>query len=310
MSTVPKLPVPTGDALMVVVADGPSVCARWRETILSWDPRHAVPQIVMNALDPALLELILGPGDKNSLMRLLRAHYEDVRERFPGPFADVEQVWRIQRAWWMQFVEADDVEASAAALAETYATLDVLVPHPAGALWLCGQRPAGRTAPRRPFAVVMPALRRPFAVTMPALRLSRRRRRRSRLHTRRYGRAEHRVQTHAISPPLARRLEAAEERTGQSLATIADGALRVGLAGFVAACSSTPSTGRPNRGVRISIRVSADLYDRITAATRNTGRSTSVVVAGAIQAGLARWLRRTRSSSPVTPSHGPRGASP
>ncbi len=149
MSTIPKLPVPTGDALMAVVADGPAVCARWRDTILSWEPRYAVPQIVMNALDPALLELVLGPGDKNSLVRLLRAHYEDVRERFPGPFADVEQVWRIQRAWWMKFVEADDVEATAAALAETYATLDVLLSHPAGALYLRGQRPM-RAAPRVP----------------------------------------------------------------------------------------------------------------------------------------------------------------
>ena len=68
MSTVPTLPVPTGDALMAVVAQGPAVCARWRETFLSWDPQHAVPQIVMNALDPALLELILGPGDRNSLV--------------------------------------------------------------------------------------------------------------------------------------------------------------------------------------------------------------------------------------------------
>ena len=149
MSTVPKVPVPTGDALMAVVAQGAAVCARWRETFLSWEPRHAVPQIVMNALDPALLEFILGPGDNNSLVRMLRAHYADVRERFPGPFADVEQVWRIQRAWWMQFVEADDAEASSAALAETFATLDVLLPHPAGALYLRGQRPARRAPPVR-----------------------------------------------------------------------------------------------------------------------------------------------------------------
>ena len=149
MSTVPTLPVPTGDALMAVVAQGPAVCARWRETFLSWDPQHAVPQIVMNVLDLALLELILGPGDRNSLVSLLRAHYADVRERFPGPFADVEQVWRIQRAWWMQFVEAEDAEATSAALAETFATLDVLLPHSAGALYLRGQRPARRRVPAR-----------------------------------------------------------------------------------------------------------------------------------------------------------------
>ena len=77
-----------------------------------------------------------------------------MRERFPGPFADVEQVWRIQRAWWMPFVEADDVEATSAALAETFATLDVLLPHPARALYLRGQRP--RAVPP-PAAVLAPA---------------------------------------------------------------------------------------------------------------------------------------------------------
>ena len=148
-SKVPTLPVPTGDALMAVVAQGPVVCARWRETFLSWDPQHAVPQIVMNGLDPALLELILGPGDRNSLVSLLREYYADVRERFPRPFAAIEHVWRVQRAWWMQFVEADDVEAASAALAETFATVDVLVPHPAGALYLRGQRPAPRRVPVR-----------------------------------------------------------------------------------------------------------------------------------------------------------------
>ena len=166
VSAVPKLPVPTGDALMAVVARGVAECARWRATFLSWDPRHAVPQIVMNALDPALLELILGPGDPNSLVRLLRAHYADIRERFPGPFADVEQVWRIQRAWWMQFVEADDAEASSSALAATFATLDVLLPHPAGALYLRGQRPARRASPTRkpaPGPIARPAAAAPGA---------------------------------------------------------------------------------------------------------------------------------------------------
>ena len=153
---------------MAIVAQGPAVCARWRETFLSWDPQHAVPQIVVNALDPALLELILGPDDKNSLVSLLRAHYADVRERFPGPFADVEQVWRIQRAWWMQFVEADDAEATSAALAETFATLDLLLPHPAGALYLRGQRPARRLLPVRKQQPARAAPSRPASGSRPA----------------------------------------------------------------------------------------------------------------------------------------------
>ena len=56
-----------------------------------------MPQIVMNTLDPLLLELIVGPEHIDPLISMLRRHYATVREPYPGPFADVERVWGIQR---------------------------------------------------------------------------------------------------------------------------------------------------------------------------------------------------------------------
>ena len=74
---------------------------------------NRVTQIVMNAPDPLLVELIVGPDHIDPLISMLRRHYATVRERCPVPFADVERVWRIQRQWWLQFV-VDAHEADAA----------------------------------------------------------------------------------------------------------------------------------------------------------------------------------------------------
>ena len=109
----PNLPVPTGEVLMEAVAAGPGACRARSDTFLSWAPEQAVPQIVMNAPDPLLVELIVGPDHIDPLISMLRRHYATVRERCPVPFADVERVWRIQRQWWLQFV-VDAHEADAA----------------------------------------------------------------------------------------------------------------------------------------------------------------------------------------------------
>ena len=100
----PQLPVPTGEVLMEAVGTGPQACRLWAERFLDWPAEQAVPQIVMNALDPLLVEVIVGADHVDPLISMLRRHYATVRERYPGPFADVERVWGIQREWWLQFV--------------------------------------------------------------------------------------------------------------------------------------------------------------------------------------------------------------
>ena len=46
---------------MEAVGTGPEACRDCAKTFLSWAPEKAVPQMVMNALDPLLVELIVGP---------------------------------------------------------------------------------------------------------------------------------------------------------------------------------------------------------------------------------------------------------
>ena len=100
---------------MRAVADGQPACDVWSERFAQWSVPVAVPQIVMNALDPLLIETVLGPAESRRWLPLLREHYGRVKHSYPGEFANVEASWTDQRAWWMQFVEGADAgdEASA-----------------------------------------------------------------------------------------------------------------------------------------------------------------------------------------------------
>ena len=140
----PELPVPTGEVLMEAVGTGPEACRDWAEIFLSWAPEKAVQQMVMNALDPLLVELIVGPDHVDPLISMLRRHYATVRERYPGPFADVERVWGIQRKWWLQFVlDQDQAAESAGGTAGSPVKEDILAP-PAAPLTLIASRPQRR----------------------------------------------------------------------------------------------------------------------------------------------------------------------
>ena len=68
---------------------------------------------------------------------MLRRHYATIRERYPGPFADVERVWGIQREWWLQFVlDKEQAAESAGGTAGSPAKEDFLAAHPAAPLTL------------------------------------------------------------------------------------------------------------------------------------------------------------------------------
>ena len=143
-----KLPVPTGDELMVAVGSGQAACDTCSRLFLSWPVQQAVPQLVMNAIDPLLLELIVGAEHAGPLVSGLRAHYVQVRGRYPGPFADVEQVWAVQRAWWLQFVlDTDEAAASGSGMQGPSIDIDLLVPHAAAPLSLLVSRSAKALAP-------------------------------------------------------------------------------------------------------------------------------------------------------------------
>ena len=107
-----RLPIPSCDDLMTAVANGQPACDALAARFAPWGLADAVPQIVMNALDPLLVETVLGPVHSRRWLPLLREHYRQVKHSYPGDFADVEASWRQQRAWWMQFTEPADEDSS------------------------------------------------------------------------------------------------------------------------------------------------------------------------------------------------------
>ena len=109
-----RLPIPSCDDLMTAVANGQPACDAVAARFAPWALADAVPQIVMNALDPLLVETVLGPVHSRRWLPLLREHYRQVKQSYPGDFADVEVSWRQQRAWWMQFTEPAEEAASSA----------------------------------------------------------------------------------------------------------------------------------------------------------------------------------------------------
>ena len=106
-----RLPVPTCDDLMSAGAGGQPACAVWRDRFASWPLDDAVTQVVMNALDPLLLQAVLGPAESARWLPLLREHYVQVQACYPAEFSDVETSWAGQREWWLQFVEQVDEAA-------------------------------------------------------------------------------------------------------------------------------------------------------------------------------------------------------
>ena len=75
-----RVPLPTCDDLMRAVADGQPACDVWAARFAEWSVPVAVPQIVMNALDPLLIETVLGPEESRRWLPLLREHYLWARE--------------------------------------------------------------------------------------------------------------------------------------------------------------------------------------------------------------------------------------
>ena len=96
---------------MAAVAKGPAACSGWRDRFAGWDLDAAVPQVVMNALDPLLLWVALGPDQAARWLPPLVRHYEALRADLPGPFSDVDRAWSEQRAWWRQYADPDLVAA-------------------------------------------------------------------------------------------------------------------------------------------------------------------------------------------------------
>lgn len=89
--------MPSADDRMSAVSEGAAACDRWPAVFARWAVRQAAPQVVINGLDPLLLEIVLGAAQSPRWLPLVRQHYAELQQRGdPGigsrHFGDVRDV--------------------------------------------------------------------------------------------------------------------------------------------------------------------------------------------------------------------------
>ncbi len=97
---------PLSENLIGAVRGGGSRLSRVRSEFERMDARDCVKRLVLQAVDPELLEVVVGPRLAPAWVKPLRAQYARFKQAYPADWVDVEKVWRQQRArWWSQHQE-------------------------------------------------------------------------------------------------------------------------------------------------------------------------------------------------------------
>ena len=92
--------------LIGAVCAGGSRLSRVRSEFERMDAGEGVKRLVLQAVDPELLEAVVGPQLAPAWVKPLRAQYARFKQAYPADWVDVEKVWRQQRArWWSQHQE-------------------------------------------------------------------------------------------------------------------------------------------------------------------------------------------------------------
>ena len=99
--------------LIGAVRVGGSRLSRVRSQFERMDAGAGVKRLVLQAVDPELLEAVLGPELAPAWVKPLRAQYARFKQAYPTDWVDVEKVWREQRARW-QFKAAPHREETPA----------------------------------------------------------------------------------------------------------------------------------------------------------------------------------------------------
>ena len=79
---------------------GGSRLSRVRSEFERMDAGDGVKRLVLQAVDPELLEAVVGPRLAPAWVKPLRAQYARFKQAYPADWVDVEKVWREQRARW------------------------------------------------------------------------------------------------------------------------------------------------------------------------------------------------------------------
>ena len=86
--------------LIGAVCAGGARLSRVRSEFERMDAGKGVKRLVLQAVDPELLEAVVGPQLAPTWVKPLRAQYARFKQAYPADWVDVEKVWREQRERW------------------------------------------------------------------------------------------------------------------------------------------------------------------------------------------------------------------
>ena len=101
----PQPRVPLVEVLIDAAHDGGPRLARVRSEFERMDAADGVKRLVLQAVDPELLEAVVGPRLASTWVEPLRAAYGRFKQAYPADWREVEKVWREQRNRWRPQVE-------------------------------------------------------------------------------------------------------------------------------------------------------------------------------------------------------------
>ena len=91
--------------LIGAVCAGGSRLWRMRSEFERMDAMAGVKRLVPKAVDPELLEAVVGPRLASTWVEPLRAQYSRFKQAYPKDWVDVEKVWLEQRARWRPLLQ-------------------------------------------------------------------------------------------------------------------------------------------------------------------------------------------------------------
>ena len=86
--------------LIGAVCAGGARLSRVRSEFERMDAGEGVKRLVLQAVDPDLLEAVVGPQLAPVWVKPLRAQYARFKQAYPAEWVDVEKGWRKQRERW------------------------------------------------------------------------------------------------------------------------------------------------------------------------------------------------------------------
>ena len=96
----PDICLPAGADMVEILLAGGAPLDDLRTLFSGLDPGVYINALLVQAVDPDLLEHILPPAEASRWVPTLRARYVALRRHFPAPFLTVDQDWTRQRARW------------------------------------------------------------------------------------------------------------------------------------------------------------------------------------------------------------------